>query len=217
MRILVTSAGSETGRLIAEGLGDHDLVLVDDPGRASGEAVASELGHDEETDGLCKGVEAIVLVCEPEGLSDSEAVDHHSRKVYNLLTAASEAGVEQVVLVSSLQLFAASEPDYEIDERWAPPVTPDVGTLRYHIVEFVCREFARANRLDVTCLRMGSLTRAADAREGEVTAADAVRAVKAALDERPTGWTVVHVVAAGGQFVSDQAEKVLGFQPTEGA
>ena len=159
MNVLITSAGSRLGRLIAEGLGDsHTLRLTDDPGRASDSNVIScELGHDEVTDQLCKGIDTIVHVCEPEGLSESVIVDYHSRKTYNLLMAASDIGVAHVVFVSSLRLFDGSEPEYEIDERWAPSATTNLESLRHHIGEFVCREFARANRYPVTCLRFGEV------------------------------------------------------------
>jgi hypothetical protein len=67
MNVLITSAGSESGRLLAESLsGSHKLRLTDEPGRAGEDVVACEFGHDEATDDLCEGINAIVHVCEPD-------------------------------------------------------------------------------------------------------------------------------------------------------
>jgi nucleoside-diphosphate-sugar epimerase len=215
MNVLITSAGSQPGRLIAKRLGDaHTLRLTDDPGRASGSNVIScDLGHDEATDQICEGIDTIVHVCEPEGLSESEIVDYHSRKTYNLLTAASDAGVGHVVFVSSLRLFDGSEPEYEIDERWAPSATTDLESLRHHIGEFVCREFARANRYPVTCLRFGEVVAGDDPPDDAVTERALVKAVAAAVDGRPSGWSVFHVVSAGTHFPTGKVEDGLGIQP----
>lgn len=214
MNVLITSAGSRLGRLIAEGLGDsHTIRLMDDPGRAKGTNVtACDLGHDEATDQLCEEIDTIVHVCEPEGLSESEVVDYHSRKTYNLLTAATDAGVGHVVFVSSLRLFDGSGPEYEIDERWAPSVTTDPESLRHHIGEFVCREFARANRFPVTCLRFGEVVAGDDNRDDAVTESALTKAVAAAVDKRPPGWSVFHVVSAGTRFLTGKVEEGLGIQ-----
>ena len=214
MNVLITSAVSRLGRLIVEGLGDsHTLRLSDDPGRAkAADVVSCDLGHDETTDQLCEGIDTIVHVCEPEGLSDGEVIDYHSRKTYNLLTAATGAGVGHVVLVSSLRLFDDSSAEYEIDEQWAPSVTSDLESLRHHIGEFVCREFARANCYPVTCLRFGEVVTGGDPPEDAVTAGVLVDAVSAAVERRPSGWSIFHVVSAGTHFLTGKAEERLGIQ-----
>ena len=213
MNVLITSSASEMGQLISGALAsDHTICLTDGPGESGPNTIACDLGHDEETDRLCDGIDTIVLVCEPEGLSDSEVIDHHSRKVYNLLTAAIESSVDHVVLVSSLRLFDAANPDHEIDEQWAPPVTPEPDILRFHVAEFVCREFARANRFPITCLRFGEVAQA-DAGDNQVTKEAVCKAVSAAIDHRRPGWSVYHVVSAGTHFLTRRVEEALEIQP----
>ena len=213
MNILITSGMSETARLLAEGLRfAHTLRLTDEPEKSNGEVVACELGDDESTDQLCDGIETIVLVCEPGDLSDSEVIDAHSRKVYNLLTAASESEVGHVIFVSSLKLFDDTPSQYEIDEQWAPSVTTDPDVLRYHVAEFVCREFARNHSFPVTCLRFGDVVDG-EVGEDQVSAEAMVGAVSAALDRRPAGWSVFHIVSEGTRFVTRRVEERLEFQP----
>ena len=214
MKVLITSGSSDIAGLLHETLNrEHSVVLTDDPSRSSAEnCIACVLGHDEATDQLCEGVDAIVLVCTSDGLSESSVIDVHSRKIYNLLTAALEAGVKHVVMISSLSLFDAVDPAYEIDEQWAPSVTTDPEVLRYHVAEFVCREFARANRLAVTCLRTGDVV---DSNPGDsdVTRSGLGVAVSAALSQGGTGWSVYHVVSAGDRFSTDKIQKGLDVDP----
>jgi nucleoside-diphosphate-sugar epimerase len=218
MEILVTSAESRLGKIIAEGLGaSHTVHPTDDPGRATGNIVSCDLGHDEATDALCGGIDTIVHVCDPEvGLSDGELGDYHSRKTYNLLTAASSAGVGHVVFVSSLCLFDSSDSEYEIDEQWAPPVTTDIVQLRYQIAEFVCREFARTNVFPVTCLRFGEVVTGEEAPDDCVTESQLVRAVSAAVEKMPAGWSVFHIVSGGPHFLTTKTTKGLGLELSGG-
>ncbi len=220
MNVLITSAASPIGSRIAEGLAaEHTLRLTDDLARANGsDVIACSLDHDEETDALCKDIDAIVHICERDlGLNESEIVDAHSRKTYNLLIAASEAGVAHVVLVSSLALFDRSEADYEIDEQWAPPVSPELSQLRHHIGEFVCREFARSHAFPVTCLRFGEVVGDNDVKDDCVSESDLMSVITAAIDKRPGGWSVVHVVSAGAHFPTKKAQKVLDIALAGGA
>jgi nucleoside-diphosphate-sugar epimerase len=213
MNVLITSGASEVSQLIAGALGaDHDVRVTELPDRSGPGMVACDLGHEEETGQLCDGIDAIVLVCEAEGLSDSETVDFHSRKMYNLLSAASEGSVKRVVLLSSLRLFEAASPEFEIDEQWAPSVTPDPDILRYHIAEFVCREFARAHQLGVTCLRVGDRVNH-DPSDDQVLDSALVEAVSAGIQRTEPGWSVFHVVSSGTRFVTERIEKVLNVSP----
>jgi nucleoside-diphosphate-sugar epimerase len=214
MNVLITSAGSESGKLLAESLnGDHTLRLTDEPGRAGKDVVACEFGHAEATDSLCEGIHVIVHVCDPDNrLSDDEMVDTFSRKTYNLMTAAAAAGVEHVVYVSSLQLFSAAKPEYEIDEQWAPSVTTDIETLRHHIGEFVVREFARANAFPVTCVRFGKVVADGQVEADSVTRTHFAQSVAAAIERRPSGWSVFHVVSEGAHFKTKRAVEGLGLE-----
>jgi len=211
VNVLVTSGASEISQLIVGGLGDTHAVRLTDLDAGDG-IVVCELGHDEATDRLCEGIDAIVLVCEPPDMLESDQIDYYSRRVYNLLNAATEQGISQAVLVSSLELFGTLDPSFEIDEQWAPAVTPDIGILRLHIAEFVCREFARSRQLDVTCLRFGKVVDGAPA-EDETTGTAVIDTVRVALADPSGGWSVFHVVSSGTRFLTDRIEKRLDVQP----
>ncbi len=199
MRIVVTSAASEAGRLLVEGLrGDHDVVATDLPEVAeTTDGVSCALEADDATAELVAGVDAIVHVArlsrasaDAFGRADNAAVDFHSRCTYNLLTAAAEAGVAHVVYLSSLSLFASCDASWDVTERWQPRPTTDYETLRHAIGEFTCREFAREHRIKVTCLRTGTLGGSGVDR---LDVDDLVIAVGRALDHPPSEWEVYHV------------------------
>jgi len=214
MRVLVTSGASSTAELIAKGLsGAHEVHSTEMPGKSAGTSIVGcELGHDEETDRLCDGVETVVIVCEPGDLPETEVVDFHSRRLYNLLTAAANQGVKHVVLISSLRLFESVPDEYEIDEHWAPSLTPEPDSLKYHVAEFVCREFERARTFPVTCLRLGEIVCEIPG-ENEVTEAAVVQTVLAAINKRPGLWSVFHVVSEGTRFITGRVEKALEVTP----
>lgn len=217
MNVLVTCSGSDHGQSIATGLKVHTVRLTDRTAGAGGsDVIVCDLGHDEATDRLCNGIDAIVLVNASNELTDSEVIDAHSRQIYNLLTAAVEAGVKHVVMISSLSLFDAVDPAYAVDEAWGPTVTTDPDVLRHHVAEFVCREFARAGALDVTCLRVGS-TVESDPGESEATVSALVDAVNASLKKCGSGWSVYHLVSAGDRFSTKRVEEALNVEPRRSA
>ena len=194
MKILITSSASEVGRILVEGLGEaHQVVATDFPGGAGGDVVACSLDADDATQALVAGVDAIVHVADLPvtaaqafGRVDNAQVDFHSRCTYNLLKAAVGEGVEHVIYLSSLALFASCDPAWDVTERWAPQPSTDIDTLKHAIGEFTCREFARERQIKVTCLRIGELNRD-----------DLIRAVFKALSSPPSEWEVYHLESDG--------------------
>jgi uronate dehydrogenase len=230
VKLLVTSAADGLPARLARDLAaSHEVVATDrraDP-RAPGLVVCG-LGHDSATEDLARGVDAIVHWggTDPEA-SASDRLDEAAYCTYNLLRAASNAGVPRVVYLSSLALFHTYPEEYTVTERWRPEPTTSLDDLSCHLGEYVCREFAREQRLAVVCLRLGDLVWDGEpASSSSLLVEDAVRAVELALtsnvsdDHRwtllpdPFDWQLYHVQSAvpGARFATATARSAIGFK-----
>jgi uronate dehydrogenase len=238
LRVLVTNGATRLSRTVASALsGEHDVRLtarVQLEDAPSGlEVVHSDLGHEEATNDLVRGMDAIVHSGEPDpSASVSDQLDAAMRCTYNLLTAAFEEGVRRLVYLSSLSVMRGYPENHTVTERWRPRPGTDVSALCYHFGEYVCREFGRAAKVDTVCLRIGDLA------EGDGTPvstsalypSDLVQAVRKALALstaekepvyretvlRPT-WSVFHIqsVVPNARYILNTAEEFLGYSPSE--
>ena len=111
MRVLITGAASPLGQAIAARLRtDYQVRLTDREEISTDlEFVRSDLGHDEATDALVQGVDAIVHLAYAPRPNDGENdwLDINSRRHYNMLLAASEAGVPSALIISTLQICSS--------------------------------------------------------------------------------------------------------------
>lgn len=236
MRVLVTNGSTPLSRIVAGALaGEHDVRLT---GRSpignapdGVEVVDSDLGHDDATNDLVRGMDAIVHSGEPDPeASVSDRLDSAMRCTYNLLTAAADEGVPRLVYLSSLSVMGGHAEDHTVSERWRPRPGTDVSALCYHFGEYVCREFGRAARVDIVCLRLGDLVeQGATATTSALYPQDAVQAVEKALALgdaetepvyqepviRPT-WSVFHIQSAvpNARYTLSAAEEFLGYTPS---
>lgn len=235
MNILITSAASPLAQDLARALSTEHRVRLTDvvDVAAPWPFTRCALGHDAATAALVAGVDALIHLAEPPPdyaneteESANRLLDFHTRCTYNLLLAASEAGVARCVYASSLSLFAnifnevGWEEDWAVDEKWRPRPSTEPPALARHLGEFVCREFAREGRIAVTCLRLGNLGEAGDdpAPPDDPTwlaHADAVHAFACALAAPAEPWAIYHVQSAfpGARFSSVKARDALGFAP----
>jgi len=185
MNILITSAGEKFSVRLAEALGKtHELRLTDRRRTPEGTpVVVSQLGDDESTDDLVKDIDVIVHWGKPDPeASDSEQLDQAMRCTYNLLWAASRAGVSRFVYLSSLSVMERHDDAHAVTEQWRPAPTTEMAGLCNHLGEYVCREFARESRIDVVCLRFGDITWDGEpASTSALYVEDAVQAVDRAL------------------------------------
>ena len=122
-RILITSGETELAQVIADRLSRDRSVrltgLTAVPSRFP--YTPCQLDHDSATDELVQGVDAIVHVAEPpSGAGEQEQLDHLTRKTYNLLRAAVDAGVDRVLFLSTLELMTGYDEDFLVSERWRP-------------------------------------------------------------------------------------------------
>ena len=126
-----------------------------------------DLGHDEATDRLVAGVDVLVHLTASHSeyaerttdnseISANRLIDYQTRCTYNLLLAASEAGVSRCIYASSLSLFKGCDDDWAVNEQWRPRPSTQSPILAQHLGEFMCREFAREGRIAITCLRLGN-------------------------------------------------------------
>ena len=229
MNILITSAGSELARNIAAALTEeHTLRLTElyPVENVEAEFVPSELGHDESTNELVRGMDTIIHVAEiPADLlanadqSDNYAIDYQTRCTYNLLMAASEEGVKHVIYASTLRLFEQHGEDWTVTESWRPRPSIDSFVLSKHLGEFTCREFGREGKLNVTCLRLGNLVTADAAANVEPDSMwlemnDAVTAFQGAI-ESSAPWRIFHIQSEfpGSRFLIGKAKGHLKFDP----
>jgi nucleoside-diphosphate-sugar epimerase len=224
MNLLLTSATSALGEKVAAELGErHQLRLTDRViANLAGEFVFAAQEHDASTNLLVRGMDAIVVVGEmfaDEGASSY--LDAMTRKLYNLLMAAHQEGIKRVVYLSTLDLMTAYGPEFIVTERWRPRPTPDAALLGKHLGEYVCREFAREQKLTVVTLRLGKVITASDVTADAVDpmwldVKDMGEAIDAALKADLPAWSVLHIQGnhAGARFPVRDAERLINFVPT---
>ena len=222
MRILITAAASRPSQELAASLAKgHEVVLTDRSQVSTQHSfVRSDLGHDQSTHELVRGMDAIIHPGEvAAGDSVSDQLDYLMRCTYNLLWAASEEGVPRLIYLGTLRVMDRYDEDFVVTERWRPVPTTEVSVLRYHVGEYVCREFARENKIGCVSLRLGELVwdtdKAGDLPTSALYPNDMVQAVESALNADLQGWDVFHVQSAvpGARFLTTAAEESLGYRP----
>jgi nucleoside-diphosphate-sugar epimerase len=195
------------------------------------EFIESSLNRDRLTNLVVQGVDAIVHVALPLlGVGQPERIDYRTRCTYNLLRAAADEDVRNVVYLSSLDVMAGCDQRFEVDEEWSPSPTVASAAMSSHLGEFICREFAREGSLNVVILRLGNVVQAeALPRTGLdsvwVDPRDVAQAVSRALNGLLAGtiagrpaWSVFHIQSGSPQarFSIRKAKRLLGYQPQFG-
>lgn len=223
MNILITSAAAPLAQSLAETLrGDRTVRLTERvPTPNLADFAVSALGHDLSTNLLVRGVDAIIHVAEPLPTDNElQQIDYLTRCTYNLCTAAVAEGVRRFIYLSTLDLMTAYNATFAVTERWRPRPPADAPLLAKHLGEFICREFAREHKLDVTVLRLGKVVKADDVAGQPydplwVDMSDVAQAAQQALVAATGRWTVLHVQHEGLQarFAIANAKRVLGFAP----
>ena len=222
MKVLVTSARSGMARTVAGALKKHDVKLTELTGGRTSGVVANDLNHDEETDRLVDGLDAIIHIGYEGQEGDASALlDYYSRRTYNLLLAASNAKVERCIYLSTLKLLQDYEENLTVTERWrSHPPSDDPALLACHIGELVCKEFARDRLIKVATLRLGwpivagQRSKAAAAGETAALATDDLATVlNAALGAKIELWQDVHVQSPvpNQRFLMHAAQKLFSF------
>ena len=233
VRILITNSGSRLSQELAAALsGSHEVTMTGPAETSSSTSfIRSDLGHDEGTNSLVRGMDAIVHSGETHpGASVSDRLDAAMRCTYNLLLAAGQERVPRFVFLSSLGLLDQYDEGLAVTERWRSRPTTEPAQLCYHLGEFVCREFARERQITVVCLRLGDLAwpTAGGGRTSSqaLLLKDAIQAVEQAVSVQivPSGgmtiartWNVFHVQseAPDARYLTGTAQEVLGYAPAK--
>ena len=214
MRVLVTNCDSPLGGAVAGGLeAEHEV-------RRSGWDEPLEPGA--ATDALVAGVRAVVHFGYPRAAGDAdELLEHAARRTYNLLLAASAAGAERCIYVSTLRLLAALPAHLAVTEQWRTrPPSGDPALLACHLGEVVAKECARDRLLRVVTLRVGfpEVIGERSALQPEhgtaaVASADVTAAVSAALTAELRQWQEIHLQSPvpGARYLMREGESLLGF------
>jgi nucleoside-diphosphate-sugar epimerase len=231
MKVLVTSANSRLGKIAAAGLTSaHDVTLTDLPQFVEPKdgVVANDLSHDEATDSLIAGMDAVIVPgIEAHSGDATWLIDHHTRRSYNVLQACVDAGVPHAIYLSTLQLLDDYEERLTVSERWRPLPTTDDEILAVHLGEYVFREYAREEPISTTVLRLGFPIVDGDRASAEAagTAAlatdDAGLAINATVEAGGAGYRLLHVQSPvpNARYLLGDAETAIGFptQAGEGA
>lgn len=228
MNVLITSAGSELARKLADAASESHTIRLTELAHVdtSFEFIQSDLGHDESTNELVKGIDTIVHIAqtphELKTISDEPEnyeIDFQTRCTYNLLIAAAAEGGKHFIYASTLRLFEQHGEDWTVKENWRPRPHTEGVVLAKHLGEFTCREFALEGKINLTCLRLGAFVTAEEAANSELDTMwleidDAVAAFQGAIDS-PSSWGVFHVQSEfpGSRFDIGKAKGHLKFNP----
>ncbi|MFO7906566.1 MAG: hypothetical protein R6U98_28170 [Pirellulaceae bacterium] len=154
--------------------------------------------------GAVAGTEAIVVASASASDSLPADIERATRPVYDLLRSAADEGVRRVVYLSTLAVmrfyFTQPGPRYVVDENWAPRPCGAASGLPAYLGEVVCREFARARKLEVAVLRLGQLKGHSPDPDGwtlpHAKAEDVARSIVAAFRATLPHWSLFHIHSA---------------------
>jgi len=219
LNVLITSAASATAQIVANALGNaHTLRLTDLPENAKGTIIANELDHETETDNLMAGIDAVVNVgYQGQSGSAQHLLDYATRRMYNLLQAASDAGVSRYVNISTLRLYEGHAENLVVTERWrTDPPADDMDLLSAHMAEYVCKEFARDRLIQVVNFRIGWPVVGDSPAGPNDTAAVSHDMIGAAVEEALTNqnlahWQDIHIQSRADhqRFITNTAARLL--------
>jgi nucleoside-diphosphate-sugar epimerase len=201
MKILLTAADTDLGKVLINGLsGISEIRPIGISECISVQGYESvDLLSREAVEKSLKGISHIIHLlpyvarCDQKDLEENNLLDLVARSTYVLTTAASEASIARLVLLSRLDIMRGYDDSYIVDSTWQPRPEAHADSLAPHMAELVCREVARTGKISVAALRLGEIG-------VEVKASEAVNAIQNALSE-PTKenyhWTVKHIASAG--------------------
>ena len=230
MNILITQGKSSLAAALASRLSASHTVRLTDVDGSAGDAALTQcdLGHDGATDELVSGIDAIIHIGynAVDSGDPSELIDYHTRRTYNLLTAASGAGVARCIYLSTLRLLEDYEENLTVTEKWRSlPPSEDPLLLACHLGEIVCKEFARDGLIDVVTLRLGfplicgDRQAAVDSGESAaVSIEDVITAVENSLTADIARWQDIHVQSPVPQqrFLMHAAGELLQYPSASG-
>ncbi len=195
-------------------------VLITGTAQVLGSAVADHLEH--EVLGCLHGydgrpldqVDAVLHLApfdSPIG-DDAVALEESTLGTYKLMSSARDAGVERVVLASSLAVYDTYPEAFMVDEMWRPIAPTEPIALGAFLAESCAREFVREGGIHGIALRFLPI---GDDRETNTQLADALHAIDCALtcrfEPNRYRWHVCNI-AASSRFILRDARNYLNFE-----
>ena len=175
-----------------------------------------------------KGGEAILHLLPTNGElgTEFESLDLVGRGTYQLMCAANEAGIDKVIVGSSLSLFDRHPQTWKVDEQWRPRPLPVLADLVPWIGELSVCEGTRASSACVVCLRFGKFVTEEESRELSfdprwVHIEDAVAATLGALNlvhakSSMKRWHVFHIPGKGERSkirIGSAGQSAIAYEP----
>lgn len=230
MHVLITGAAGFIGRKLTPALErEHTLRLADVAPLNDSRWLRLDITRPEEVHAAMQGIEAVVHLAVASGHEgefegdqfNQQRFDVNVKGTWNLLEAASRAGVRRFVYTSSLMVVWG----YESPEQVAgdAPARP-VGTyaMTKYFGELLCADAARRSSLEVVCLRIAKPVDVGDPsskarliRSQWIAFPDLSEAYRLALTAERLKFEIVTLVGESSRRRWDlaQAERVLGYRP----
>jgi len=169
MRVLITGAAGVLGQLVtqlvaAEG---HDLLLTDLVAAPEGSPhpfVAADLSNDEQTTGLCDGIDQVLHIAaiHPwKQYTSQQYLDLNIKGTHNLAAEAARAGVQRLIYTSSVSAHGYNvAPDAPLpwDETVPCRPTDSLYSITKHVGEQFCRMYQQTAGLKWLALRPGGFS-----------------------------------------------------------
>jgi nucleoside-diphosphate-sugar epimerase len=227
--VLVTGSAGAVGQpvcreLAARGWRVRGLDRAPTPGLT--DAVAADVADGEAVRAACRGVDAVVhLAAKPDDAPFAELVGPNVTGVFNVLSAAREAGVRRVVLASTLQvIWERATTDRVAGTDEACPANHYALTKLW--AEQMGEMYARCYDMSVVALRITWMVRnAAEARKMRahrrfdiyVSQRDTARAFAAAVEAPAIRFAVAYVSGpdGGAQYDLEPGRRLLGWEPQD--
>jgi len=235
MKVAITGAGGYLGRALVGKLDGVHEVYPSDLGVSERGLVRADVLDVEAMNRLCAGVDRVVhLACvspgedRPDPETETRVLDTRLKGTYNVMKAALEAGVRQVVQVSDLCIFSGYGLDRIVSEDFVPLPDMSAHQQSIYLSEWIGREFARLQPGFVLTLRLGRLvdvqTLSPEARFDPewLDLSDAVDAIARGLEletyDSPSDWGLYNLASKhpDSRFaLAKIASGRYGFEPAE--
>ncbi len=227
MRILVTGSSGAIGRPVCDELVLRgDFVRGFDRTQADGpqELMLADIESKPALLQAMANIDVVLhLAANPHDSPFPELIGPNVLGLYNVLSAAQEAGVQRVVLASSVQTVGTrNERRYTAEHR--SPVN------HYAVTKLLAEElgafYAQRYKMDIIAARIGWMVRSArEAKRMEelkafyiyVSRKDIADFFYAAAHQEFSGFAVLWAIGAGGRerFDLEPARRLLGFDPQD--
>jgi nucleoside-diphosphate-sugar epimerase len=224
MRVLITGAGGNLGRVLAPALaaeGHVPLLLDARPLDSEHESIQGDVRDRETVDRAVQGVDAVIHGAALHGVHvdrwpPQDFWSINATGTFNVLEAMREAGVDRLVLSSTMAVYGESM--VPPDGAWGvvtddSPVLPrDVYGMSKVVCEDLARHYARRRQITTVSLRLGMFVPETFERYGfrllfgGVDDRDVAHAAVLALSHRPEGGFDAFNIFADVPFGSQDAE-----------